>query len=187
MGNHVHEGLCQNQPMTAFLRLFWNICLLRDGPEAVPTQTWFLSTLIAAELAISVIVFRVVWPEVSSWLGFNWALIGLAVTASIAWFALYLRDQEARFPATLGAVLGTKVLIGAVGSLILATTSGAVEQGVGWVLTLWGVVVVGFILHRALATRLWTGILLSLVIVAIGYVVAAGVLGGAINADVGSG
>ena len=93
--------------MTAVLRLFWNICLLRDGPETVPTHTWFLVSLIAAELAMGVVLLAIAFPELSLPLSFNLALINLAVTAAIAWFVLYLRDLEARFPATLGAMLGT--------------------------------------------------------------------------------
>ena len=169
--------------MTAVLRLFWNICLLRDGPETVPTQTWFLTTLIVAHLTISVLVFRVAYPALSPLLALNWAFIGLAVTLGIAWFVLYLRNQEPRFPATLGAIVGIKVLIGALMSLMYGTLTGKPLQSVGWILTIWGIVVVGFILHRALSTRLWIGIVLSVVAYLMGVVVAQSVLGPAISAS----
>ncbi len=163
--------------MTAVLRLFWNICLLRDGPEAVPTHTWFLISLIAAELAMGVVLSAVMYPNLSLPLWLNLAAINLAVTASIAWFALYLRNCEQRFPATLGAILGTEVLIDAVGSLALGTTSGVAEVTTGWIVLLWSVAVVGFILHRALATKLWVGILFSFAIGLLGTLVAIALLG----------
>ncbi|MDE0661606.1 MAG: hypothetical protein F4029_03875 [Gammaproteobacteria bacterium] len=163
--------------MTAVLRLFWNICLLRDGPETVPTHTWFLVSLIAAELAMGVVLSAVLYPDLSLALWLNLAAINLAVTASIAWFALYLRNSEQRFPATLGAILGTEVLIDAVGALAMSATSGGTRVTTGWILTLWGVAVVGFILHRALATRLWAGILLSFAIALLGILVAIALLG----------
>ena len=163
--------------MTAVLRLFWNICLLRDGPETVPTHTWFLVSLIAAELAMGVVLSAVMYPNLSPALWLNLALINLAVTASIAWFALYLRNCEPRFLATLGAILGTEVLIDAVGALALSATSGGARVTTGWILTLWSVAVIGFILHRALATRLWVGILLSFAIGVLGTFVALALLG----------
>ena len=163
--------------MTAVLRLFWNICLLRDGPETVPTHTWFLVSLIAAELAMGVVLSAVMYPTLSLALWLNLALINLAVTASIAWFALYLRNCESRFPATLGAILGTEVLIDAVGALALSATGGGARVTTGWILTLWSIAVIGFILHRALATRLWVGILLSFAIGVLGTFVALALLG----------
>lgn len=169
--------MCDNSRMTAVLRLFWNICLLRDGPETVPTQTWFLTSLIAAELAMGVVLSAVLYPALSLALWFNLALINLAVTASIAWFALYLRNSESRFPATLGAILGTEVLIDAVGALALSATSGVAEQTTRWILTVWSVAVIGFILHRALASRLWVGILLSFAAAFLGMFVAIALLG----------
>ncbi|MDE0420363.1 MAG: hypothetical protein OXK76_05665 [Gammaproteobacteria bacterium] len=163
--------------MTAVLRLFWNICLLRDGPETVPTHTWFLVSLIAAELAIGVVVLSVAYPHYSFALSLNLALINLAVTASVAWFALYLRNHESRFPATLGAILGTEVLIDGVSALVLGATSGIAQTTTTWILGMWNIAVVGFILHRALGTRLWVGILLSMAMVAVALVVAGALLG----------
>ena len=168
--------------MTAVLRLFWNICLLRDGPETVPTHTWFLVSLIAAELAMGVVLSALLNPDLSFALWLNLAFINLAVTASIAWFALYLRNCEPRFPATLGAILGTEVLIDAVGALALSATSGVARMTTGWILTLWSVAVIGFILHRALATRLWVGILLSFAIGVLGTFIAIALLGNLLTA-----
>ena len=169
--------------MTAVLRLFWNICLLRDGPETVPTHTWFLASLIAAELAMGVVLSAVLYPGLSLPLWVNMALINLAVTASIAWFALYLRNSEPRFPATLGAILGTEILIDAMGALALSATSGVAQRTTGWILTVWSITVVGFILHRALTTRLWVGILLSFSAGLLGTFIAVALLGDLILAD----
>jgi len=169
--------------MTAVLRLFWNICLMRDGPETVPTHTWFLSALIAAYLAVGVLMLSTAYPGLSPMLAFNWTLIGLVVTASVAWFALYLRNHEARFPATLGAVVGAKLLMAALSALVYATTSGTTEQAATWAVTIWGVAVVGFVLHRSLATRLWVGVAISLAATAMGWLVAAGTLGVVITAQ----
>ena len=171
--------------MTAVLRLFWNICLLRDGPETVPTHTWFLVSLVVAELAMGVVLLAVASPELPLPLSFNLALINLAVTAAIGWFVLYLRDLEARFPATLGAILGTEVVIDAVGALALGATTGVAQITTQWVLLVWSIAVVGYILKRSLGTGLWVGIMLSLASWAVSIVVAGALLGRAIAAVTG--
>ncbi len=168
--------------MTAVLRLFWNICLLRDGPETVPTHTWFLVSLVAAVLAMSMVLLAIASPGLGPLLALNLALISLAVTGSVAWFVLYLRGLEPRFPATLGAILGTEVLIDAVGALALGATNGVAQLTTQWILLLWSIAVVGYILKRALATRLWVGIILSLATWAISIVVAGALLGGLVSA-----
>ena len=169
--------------MTAVLKLFWGICLLRHGPEAVPTHNWFVWSLAAAELAFSVFLLNVVSPGLAPMLAFNLALLNLAVVASIIWFALYIRRLEARFPATLGAVLGTGLLINAAFLVGYGITSGVVQQGWYWLCHAWGIAVAGFILHRALACKLWAGILLSLAIALVSLVVAQATLGPALAAS----
>lgn len=171
--------------MTAVLKLFWSICLLRSGPEAVPTRTWFVVALIAAQLSLAVFLAGLALPDLPAALAFNVALINLTVLAAIAWFALYIRRFEARFPATLSAALGTKTLIGAATCLAHGVASGLVLTSMMHAFTLWSVVVIGFILHRALACRLWIGVLLSMGTFAFGLIVTGALLGATLTAHVG--
>ena len=168
--------------MTAVLKLFWGICLLRSGPETVPTHTWFLCALMAGHLALAMLLRSLVAPEVGHALALNIALIHLAVTAGIIWFALFVRRFEARFSATLGAVLGTGLLIHAMYLVGYQITGGAFRDGLSWASFMWSLVVGGFILHRALSCKLWAGILLSLAASLVGLVVAQAALGPALRA-----
>ena len=174
--------MCDNASMATVLRLFWGICLLRLGPEQVPTRTWFLCALLAAHLAIAAVRRALVWPELSTPLALNVALIGLAVIASITWFALYIRHFETRFPATLGAILGTSLVIEAAYLAVYGVTSGVVREGAFWLCLLWEVTVVGFILHRALSWQLWAGVLLAVGTQLVGLVVIQAALGPALLA-----
>ena len=172
--------------MTAVLKLFWDMCLLRGGPESVPTHTWFLCALLAAQLTLAVLMLGMVSPALPTALAFNVALINLAVTASVVWFVLYVRRLDARFPATLGAVLGTGLVIDAAFTMVHGVTSGVVQQGAFYVCSLWGVVVVGFILHRALSCKLWAGVLLSFGVALISIVIGQAALGPALMAALGA-
>ena len=172
--------------MAAVLKLFWDMCLLRGGPESVPTNTWFLCALMALELALSALTLGVVRPALPTVLALNVALVGLAVTACLVWFALYIRRLEVRFPATLGAVVGTSLFINAAYTLTYGITSGVVQQGAAWASWLWGVVVVGFILHKALSCKLRSGILLSFGFAVVSIVIGQATLGPALRAALGA-
>ena len=172
--------------MTAVLKLFWNICLLRGGPESVPTHTWFLCVLVAAQLSFAVLMLGIVSPALPVALAFNVALVNLVVTVSIVWFTLYVRRLEARFPATLGAVAGTSLVIDVAFALSYSLTNGVVQQGTFWACWIWGVVVIGFILHRALSCKLLAGILLSFGVALISIVVGQATLGPALAAALGA-
>ena len=166
--------------MTAVFRLFFGICLLRNGPEAVPTQAWFLSALVAANLACAVFLFGAVAPTMSAALAVNVALIGIVTTAAMTWFVLYVRNLEPRFPATLGATLGTQLII-ATAMLVGINLVGPDGWGpASLVFLIWAVVVAGFILHRALSCRLWLGVLLAVGIRVVGDIIAMAVLDSAI-------
>lgn len=169
--------MCDNLRMAAVLKLFWGICLLRSGPEAVPTHTWFLAALFGLLVGCGVLVSRLTVPWVAPLVAFNTVALSIAVTASFAWFALYVRRQEARFPATLGALLGTALVINCAFLVGHQLTAGVVRSGLALLCLAWSVVVGGFILHRALACKLWTGIALSLAASLAGRVVVEAALG----------
>ena len=173
------------QPMTAVFKLLFGICLLRNGPESVPTQAWFLVALVAANLVLAVFLRGAVTPGLSTGLALNIALIGITTTAALTWFALYVRNLEPRFPATLGATLGTQLIIAAA-MWVGVNIVGPDNVGAGAIVFLiWVVVVAGFILHRALGCKLWVGILLALGIRMVGQIITVAALGAAISAAIG--
>ena len=170
--------------MAVVVRLFWNICLLRVGPELVPPRAWFICPIILAHLAINVVWLEVAVPDLPSALALNAALLNLAVMAAASWFALYIRQHEGRFPATLGAAAGAETMLTAVLLVIYGFTSGVVRETASWVFLVWSIVVVGFILQRALSCRMWLGTLLSLAISSTSIIVVNTVLAPMLPADV---
>lgn len=170
--------------MATVIKLFWNMCLLRVGPELVPARLWFIGPVIVAHVAINVLWLDLALPTLSFALALNMALINLAVVAAASWFALYIRQHEERFPATLGAVAGAETLLMAVLIVAYGLTSGIVQQAVLGGFLLWSVVVVGFILHRALSCKPWLGMLLSLGLAFASAVVVQAVLATLLPAEV---
>ena len=185
------------------LKVLIGICALRDGPESLPTQTWFLALLVAANVVMAILLYQAVLPDLPAALAANVALIGVTTTGALTWFALYIRRLDARFPATFSAILGTQLIIGilmwagifAVGAFLETGPSGdpnpAADAAQGAVpinvaFLIWAIAVAGFVLHRALDCKLWMGILLALAIRAVIEIITMATLGPAITAATGA-
>ncbi len=169
--------------MGTLLKLFWYICLFRRGPESMPTHIIILLGVLVAQLVMAVFAQHFLLPKVPLALALNMTLIGIAVSGGIAWFALYVRSFEDRFPAVFGAMLGTGLVIDAALLIGHGLTSGIVRDGAHLAALLWGIVVVGFILHRGLSCKLWLGGMLSVSMWVAGVVVVRAVLGSALAAS----
>lgn len=150
--------------MTPVLKLFWNICILRDGPERIPTHGYFIALLVAADLGLATFIYThfVGYTAVTA---MSYVIVALAVSAAITWFALYVKNVDGRFPATFAALIGCDVVIGtllAVALQITAPFENVVQSAAAMGFQIWSIVVAGFILKRALGSTLTIGILIAL-------------------------
>ncbi len=165
--------------MVALVTLFWNICILRIGPESVPGRVWFVLVLLIADMAVALLYHHMLLlqdPEAVrlttlQTLGFG--LVNIATMAVITRSAMSFRGLDNRFLATLTALIGTDLLI----SIVIVAAS-QVSHLVGLpafiatsVLFIWGFVVWGFIYHRAFNTTFVIGILIAFGIGMVAYIV----------------
>ena len=159
--------------MTPVLKLFWNICTLKSGPEAVPTQGWFLVLLVLADLVMNGFV-NTTFAQVSTLQASGYRAISLATTAVITWFVLYVRGLDGRFPGTLAALIGCDVVIGtllAIALQISLVIDASGQSFMALLFNIWSVVVAGFILKRAINSTLSMGILMAFGMAFFGVVV----------------
>ena len=96
--------------MAAVLNLFWNLCLLRVGPAAVPAYTWFVAAVVAADIALSTFVGVMVGDGALA-AALSLAVVSLATVAVVTWAGLRITGETRRFPATLAALAGSDVLL----------------------------------------------------------------------------
>ena len=163
--------------MKPIILLFWQICRLKQGPEYVPTQTWFVSLVIVANLLCSLLVsgvINVTFAEPDPANGAQQGLsllstatgivVGQTTTAALTWLALQLREFADRFFATITALFGCDLLITACfgGQLPLLSLIPAARSLVFLLMLIWSISVMGFILHRALQVQLSIGILVAI-------------------------
>ena len=166
--------------MVSFVALFWNICILRVGPESVPARIWFAVVLLIADIAVLLVqqdMINDLAPEEERvWLlhalGLN--LVVMAAVAAFTRSALQFRQFSERFLGTFTALIGTHLLITV---LIVAVTqlsklAGLPPQILVAVFEIWRIVVWGFIYQRAFNTTLMLGIPSAFVVYVLANVVA---------------
>ena len=150
------------------LRLLFNICLLRDGPEDLPHSRVLLGVLVIVSFATSTLIgsmvneFRVA------------GLSGIAALLfSFAFTKLLLFRRPERFLQTFSAMLGTDAIIGVAllpsfYSMQYLPLSGVAELFFNvtvFALLVWVVIVYGYIFSKALSILINYGIAIS-----VGYV-----------------
>lgn len=150
--------------MAALLRLLWNLCLLRSGPEQLPASSALLGLVLMANIIFSALVALSAPVAPGLLKALSLPIVAAAVVAAATWLVLRLKQLSPRFPQTLTALLGADGLITALSwpLLLFAGPETIDEGGAGvWVLLLgqlalifWWVSIAGFIYQRALdATR----------------------------------
>lgn len=151
--------------MKTIVNLFWQICLLRQTPARVPTDRWFVTFIVVANLVCSVLV-SVAFDSSPGLLKIaTGILVGQAVTAGLVYFCVAAKNLVARFVTTITALFGCDLLITACLALVFPVAGVLGPAAISLVLLvflIWSVVVAGFILHRALEVPMPLGIGISL-------------------------
>lgn len=151
--------------MRTLFHLFWQICLLRQSPAAVPANGVFVGIVVLANLVCSVAVSRGFGSEQSLLTTATGTIVGQAATAALVWLALYGSGKPERFVTTITAMFGCDLIITACFSLLIpvTATAGATVSGVILLLFMvWSVTVAGFILQRAMQIRFGMAVALAL-------------------------
>lgn len=166
--------------MSSVLKLFWNICILRSGPELVPSHTWFVATLIAIDVVCSVVVSHIFSAEPNAFKTIGYLVIVITTTATLTWFALYVRDLTERFQAVLAALLGCDCLLTALLGVLLSLNA-LMQAPATALLTgifhMWAIVVWGFIYKRAFESNLTLGLLIALGVMFISFLIGQVAIG----------
>ncbi len=167
--------------MKAVISLFWHICLLRQSPAYVPTESWFIAVIIVANLLTSFIVSLSGGAELTAIELATLIVVSQAAFACLVWLACYLREVVNRFAGTLAALFGCDllltVLFGVVTPIVMAIFAQAAPV-LEWTYALWSLAVTGYILTQALNVRVAVGLLLALGMTVLKVAVAFSAIGG---------
>lgn len=142
--------------MSRLISLWFDICLLRAGPQDLPVSQVLLWLSAAAYVLVSFLLSIGAYPAGEALLV---ALLDFGLLVVFAALVLYLRGKTERLNQTLTALAGTGALLGLIAlplvqSLFAGQSAGEVP---GFVILLWlllygwSLLVVGHIVRHALA------------------------------------
>ena len=168
--------------MGALFQVIWQIVLLRQGPQALPTSTFLLGLILAAHWLTGVALGLFVLPPVTAMLS---AFIGTLMMAALVYTLLSLHRRSPRFTQTLTALAACEVLLGLISLPLTALFfAGAAMQDIAvmlWLLVMgWSVAVTAHIFRHALDVTMGAGILF-----AVAYTMISISLGGLVGTPEG--
>ncbi|MBT4163089.1 MAG: hypothetical protein HOC70_08065 [Gammaproteobacteria bacterium] len=143
---------------------FWQMCLLRQGPEALPSSNFVTGIIFAVYLPIALTVSILASPEDTFATSIAGVAIGIFIQALVTFLLLRFKNLPSRFRATWSALLGTNsVMLLILLPIILVTINSEVEtlrtfaNSAMWVCFGWSLAIVGNIYHRAVNISILQG------------------------------
>lgn len=152
--------------MFPLIRVFFDICLFRRGPQDLPTSGFLLYLTLATHAVSSFLLSLGNHPTATA------AMAGITDTALLAALTLsllYTHGRMVRIPQTLAALAGSGTLLGLIALpptywLFSLRDTGS-DQTLPILLLLalivWSLVVMGHIIRSALSTRLIIGLVVA--------------------------
>ncbi|NIM27646.1 MAG: hypothetical protein GTO28_06375 [Gammaproteobacteria bacterium] len=160
--------LSQFQSLRVIVQPFVQICLLRQGPQDLPTSGILLAITLSAYTLLTALLSNV---SMSAANAVVWGLISTVLMVAFTVILLSVQRRPARLVQTLAALAGTGALLTLIALPVFGWLHGADlkagEGALAWlivvVLTLWSLAVTGHILRHALSVPYFVGLVLAVV------------------------
>lgn len=163
--------------MYSLLNLLWEICLLRKGPQDLPSSFVLLKFLIFCYALSGLLVLMVGLGADALLIMLVLIAADMALVSGLTYAMLNFLGRTARFVQTLAALFGVGALLQMIALPLsvwlqreqaLASGSNAfIPSLLSLLLLAWSVVIMGHILHHAFSVARGIGILYALVYVII--------------------
>ncbi|MDH5183564.1 MAG: hypothetical protein OEX12_06685 [Gammaproteobacteria bacterium] len=149
--------------MLSLIRVFWFICVLRDGPQSLPQGKTLLHWMIVLHLLFGTLYSL---PDTSLFKSLHQELALLLFNLGFVRVVLMLNKHPERFVQSATALLGADVLISGTGLvlyvvLIQGLGLQALSDTVNILLMLWSIIVTAHVFRHALDTSFALGLLLT--------------------------
>ncbi len=159
--------------MRQLFEVFWKICLLRKGPQDLPHSGLLLGLALAAHIFMGVILILQGDDRIQD---AYTAILGTLLTVVLLSVILQVARRGSRLIQALTALAGCEVIIGVfyllLGALAIFLGEDADALALFWLgLLSWNIVVVGHILRHAINVNLPIGVVLSVLMTIVQYLV----------------
>lgn len=164
--------------MPKLLSLYFDICLLRAGPQDLPASKAWLGVVLSAHAVVGVILGLLSYSFVNA---VFYALASTLIVVALTRMVLLLRNFGGRFTQTVCALAGTDVLLGLIAWPVTAWLHG-VDAAAGdlggplaaWLLLVaWSLAVTAHILRHALSVHYGIGLAVALGYFVVSYSILA--------------
>jgi hypothetical protein len=160
--------------MFEIIKLLFEICLFKKGPQNLPNSVWLLRILVIVDVGISFLMMNIRTDWFNSLLQ---AVVGVLLVVGFSWIMLYLARRLERFDLTACALLGTDALISffalpGIASMMLGRGA-LLAFFVMIALMIWHWAVIGHIIRNALEQTLVFSLGLALLYILGSYQVMA--------------
>ncbi len=151
---------------------FWQMCLLRAGPQQLPRSPSVLALILVIYFLIAAFTIGATRSGQDFMGIFGGALLGVIIEAGIVWSLLLYKRVTWRFIATMSALLGTNAIIQLIllpMNIIMINTGDETAlrfiTQIAWLACFgWWLAIAGSILHHAVNISIFQGAALIFVI-----------------------
>ncbi len=160
--------------MKPLFKRFYEICLLRKGPQDLPASTFLLGLTLSVYLAMGTLLSSL---NLAGWQSFLLVAVDSLILGGLAFLMLRMRHFPERFVQVFSALLGTGAFFELLALPLLfwqqqaidAFQGAAGDAGMGvfvsalvlWLCLFWNLIVIGHILRHALSTIMPVGMALA--------------------------
>ncbi len=142
--------------MFEIIKLLFDICLFKKGPQDLPASVWLLRVLVAVNVSVSFLMLSIHTDWINSAIQ---AIASALLIVGFSWLMLYLTRKWKRFVQTTVALLGTDALISFFAlpgmASMMVGTGALLAFMVTIALMIWHWAVTGHIIRNALGQS-WT-------------------------------
>jgi len=154
--------------MQRILWFYWELCMLRATPAALPRTTQFFTFILSTYLVIALISVTLTRTHLGLTEVIGSVIIGLVVEALSTWLLLTFKSVSQRFVPVMAALLGCSCFI----MLLLLPfhliikhvdneTATFFAETISWLFLGWWLAVAGYVFHRAMNIGVFQGAALA--------------------------
>jgi hypothetical protein len=150
--------------MQQIVSFFWQMCLLRQNPENLPSNRFNVGLILFFYVVIALIAVALTRSTHSPLNIVGIVFIGVSIQATLTWSVLAFKKLTQRFTATWASLLGTNsfmlVILVPVNLLLLNTENQSLillADSISWICLGWWLAIAGHIYHKAVNISLLQG------------------------------
>jgi hypothetical protein len=157
--------------MRSILIYFLQICLLKVGPERVPSNAKVVASIFGLYFLIAMASLIFTRPDIALAMKALIIIIGFALEAGLIYALLLFKSMSHRYLSTIGALLGTNALL-LISLMPLELMAYSLEEGLLTdifitlenIIFFWWLLIVGFLLNRSAGISILQGTMIAFLI-----------------------